>query len=78
MYKKEFLGNINLVMACPIPPLKEARGNAITHPLSHPIYKLYNLGMGTVNNTGFRKMINEFEHRYTPPDRKTIATQYLP
>ena len=34
--------------------------------------------LDTVNDTGFRKMIHEFEPRYTPPDRKTIATHYLP
>jgi len=34
--------------------------------------------MDTVNDTGFFKMISEFEPRYTPPDRKTIATHYLP
>ena len=34
--------------------------------------------LDTVNDTGFRKMIHEFAPRYTPPDRKTIATNYLP
>ena len=33
--------------------------------------------MDTVNDTGFRKMIHEFEPRYTPPDRKTISNHYL-
>ena len=34
--------------------------------------------LDTVNDTGFRKMIHEFEPHYTPPDRKTTATHYLP
>ena len=34
--------------------------------------------LDTVNDAGFCKMIHEFEPRYTPPDRKTIATHYLP
>ena len=34
--------------------------------------------MDTINDIGFCKMINQFEPRYTPPDRKTIATHYLP
>ena len=32
--------------------------------------------LDTVNDVGFRSMIREFEPRYTPPDRKTIATHY--
>ena len=32
----------------------------------------------TVNDAGFRHMIKTFEPRYTPPDRKTIATNYMP
>ena len=34
-----------------------------------------------VNNTGFCKMIHKFKLRYTPytpPDRNTITTHYLP
>ncbi len=34
--------------------------------------------LSTVNDPGFRRMIRAFEPRYTPPDRKTIATHYLP
>ena len=34
--------------------------------------------MDTINDTGFRKMIHKFEPRYLPPDRKTLATHYLP
>ena len=32
----------------------------------------------TVNDAGFCKMLNVFEPRYTVPDRKTIATHYVP
>ena len=32
----------------------------------------------TVNDSGFRSMLKEFEPRYQVPDRKTIACNYLP
>ena len=32
----------------------------------------------TVNDTGFRKMLKNFEPRYIPPDWKTISSKYLP
>ena len=32
----------------------------------------------TVNDAGFRYMLKTLEPRYTPPDRKTIATTYIP
>lgn len=32
----------------------------------------------TINDKGFRKMIKQFEPRYTPPARKTVATKYIP
>ena len=32
----------------------------------------------TVNDTGFRHMLKALEPRYLPPDRKTIATTYMP
>ena len=32
----------------------------------------------TVNDVEFRHMIATFQPRYTPPDRKTLATQYIP
>ena len=32
----------------------------------------------TVNDPGFLHMINTFEPRYKPPDRKSLATNYLP
>lgn len=32
----------------------------------------------TINDIGFRKMVHTFEPRYTPPDRKTLSTRYLP
>ena len=36
------------------------------------------LPFDTVNDPGFRHMINVFEPRYIPPDRKTISTHYMP
>ena len=32
----------------------------------------------TLNDTCFRRMINTFEPRYEPCNRKTVATNYLP
>ena len=32
----------------------------------------------TVNDAGFLKMLHTFEPRYSPPDRKTIACNYMP
>ena len=32
----------------------------------------------TINDPGFVKMLHTFEPRYFPPDRKTIATNYMP
>ena len=32
----------------------------------------------TVNDQGFLKMLNTFEPRYSPPDRKAIASNYMP
>ena len=32
----------------------------------------------TINDVGFQHMIAEFQPRYTPPDRKTLATHYIP
>ena len=32
----------------------------------------------TINDKGFRTMINKFEPLYTPPDRKMLSTIYLP
>ena len=32
----------------------------------------------TINDVGFRHMITTFQPRYMPPDRKTLATQYIP
>ena len=32
----------------------------------------------TVNNAGFLKTVHAFEPRYSPPDRKTIACNYMP
>ena len=31
----------------------------------------------TVNDPGFKHLLNAFEPRYTPPDRKTIGTRYI-
>lgn len=36
------------------------------------------LPIDTVNDSGFRNMLKEFEPRYQLPDRKTIANNYLP
>ena len=32
----------------------------------------------TVNAADFRHMLHEMEPRYVPPDRKSIATNYMP
>ena len=32
----------------------------------------------TVNDTGFLKMVHAFEPHYSPPDRKTMACNYMP
>ena len=32
----------------------------------------------TINDSGFRHMLNVFEPRYIPPDRKTIASNHVP
>ena len=32
----------------------------------------------TLNDTGFKRMINTFEPTYEPPNRKVVATKYLP
>ena len=32
----------------------------------------------TINDVEFRHMIATFQPRYTPPDRKTLATHYIP
>ena len=32
----------------------------------------------TINDVGFQHMIAAFQPRYTPPDRKTLATHYIP
>ena len=32
----------------------------------------------TINDVGFRHMIATFQPGYTPPDRKTLAIQYIP
>ena len=34
--------------------------------------------LNTVNDVVFRKMIHEFKPHYTTPDRKKVATHYLP
>ena len=31
----------------------------------------------TVNDPGFKHLLNAFEPRYMPPERKTIATCYI-
>ena len=36
------------------------------------------LPIDTINDKGFRTMINMFETCYTPPDRKMLSTKYLP
>ena len=32
----------------------------------------------TVNAAGFQHMLLEIEPRYVPPDRKSVATNYMP
>ena len=32
----------------------------------------------TISDHGFRHMLNVFEPRYVPPDRKTIASNHIP
>ena len=32
----------------------------------------------TINDSGFRHMLNVFEPHYVPPDRKTIASNHIP
>ena len=58
-------------------PRSSPRWNRLTEAVCYFIAKDMQ-PMDTVNDVGFRKMIHEFEPRYTPPDRKTIATHYLP
>ena len=53
------------------------RWNALTQSICYFIAKDMQ-PIDTINDKGFRKMIMQFEPRYTPPDRKTIATKYLP
>ena len=34
--------------------------------------------IGTVNDPVFRRLLHELEPQYVPPDRKTIAPNYMP
>ena len=58
-------------------PRSSPRWNKLTDAVCYFIAKDMQ-PIDTVNDTGFRNMISVFEPRYTPPDRKTIATHYLP
>ena len=58
-------------------PRSSPRWNQLTEAICYFVAKDMQ-PMDTVNDAGFRRMIHKFEPRYTPPDRKTLATHYLP
>ena len=58
-------------------PRSSPRWNKLTDAVCYFIAKDMQ-PISTVNDTGFRNMISVFESQYTPPDRKTLATHYLP
>ena len=51
--------------------------NKLTNSISYFIAKDMQ-PYDTINDVGFRHMIATFQPRYTPPDRKTLATHYIP
>ncbi len=71
------------------PSVKDAFLRATPMPTSSPRWNLLTKSVcyfiakdmqpiDTVNDVGFRQMMSKFEPRYTPPDRKTMSTKYLP
>ena len=58
-------------------PTSSARWNHLTQSVCYFIAKDMH-PIDTINDTGFRKMLKQFEPRYIPPDRKTVSNKYLP
>ena len=58
-------------------PRTSARWNQITEAVCFFIARDMQ-PFDTVNDPGFRYLLHELEPRYLPPDRKTIATNYIP
>ena len=58
-------------------PTSSARWNHLTQSVCYFIAKDMQ-PIDTINDTGFRKMLKQFEPRYIPPDRKTVSNKYLP
>ena len=59
-----------------IPPLS-TKWNKLTDGVLYFIAKDMQ-PLDTIDDKGFRHMINTFEPRYTPPSRKTLTTKHLP
>ncbi len=53
------------------------RWNALTQSVCYFIAKDMQ-PIDTINDKGFRQMLNKFEPRYLPPDRKTVSSKLLP
>ena len=64
------------VQATPL-PTSSTRWNHLTESLCYFIAKDMQ-PIDTIDDKGFRKMLQQFEPRYTPPDCKTVSTKYLP
>lgn len=54
-----------------------SRWNKLTNSITYFIAKDM-LPISTVNDHGFRQMLQKFDPRYTPPDRTTFARNYIP
>ena len=58
-------------------PKSSSRWKSLTQSVSYFLAKDM-LPISTVNNDGFKRMLQKFDSRYTPPDRTTFARNYLP
>jgi len=54
-----------------------AKWKTLTNSICYCITKDM-LPINTINDSGFRYMLSKFEPRYTPPDRSTIARNFIP
>ena len=64
------------VQATPL-PTSSTRWNHLTESVCYFIAKNMQ-PIDTIDDKGFRKVLQQFEPRYTPPDYKTVSTKYLP
>ena len=58
-------------------PKSSSRWKSLTQSVSYFLAKDM-LSISTINNDGFKRMLQKFDSKYTPPDRTTFARNYLP